>query len=196
RWASTASAPAAGRAGYTFVGAGGWLKDDSEIPDLLPRSRAQPEARPASAKGGSASPGAAVPARAPPVRAPELDLDAPADDDDLEFDLTRERGSEQPWDSPLHEPVQAELGQSEAPVASVAAGAAMTRPTSAAHPTSLAPKATSVAPPGAVLDLGLESSAWDLDDELGDPRAAQLNVAVPLPAKDDGPWPTARTPLP
>src|SRR5690606_1593222 len=80
RWASTASAPAAGRAGYTFVGAGGWLKDDSEIPDLLPRSRAQPEARPASAKGGSASPGAAspgaaVPARAPPVRAPELDLD-------------------------------------------------------------------------------------------------------------------------
>lgn len=137
-----------------------------------------------------------MPARAPPVRAPELDLDAPADDDDLEFDLTRERGSEQPWDSPLHEPVQAELGQSEAPVASVAAGAAMTRPTSAAHPTSLAPKATSVAPPGAVLDLGLESSAWDLDDELGDPRAAQLNVAVPLPAKDDGPWPTARTPLP
>lgn len=48
------------------------------------------------------------------------------------------------------------------------------------------------APPA--IDLGLESTVWDLDDDLVDPAAAQLNVAVPMKEKDDVPWPHGRTP--
>jgi len=187
------------------------LKDDSEIPDLLPRGRARPEpARPSR--------------EATPSPAPAKVADEPPDPNDLEFDLARERGDELPWDSPFRAPdgspsppepspapnvavARASAPPPELAVRSPAAGASV-RPTGGAsvrpaagpsvHPSASAGPAPgpSVRPGPPTLDLGLESTVWDLDDELGDPRAAQLNVAVPMPAKDDVPWPVGRSPHP
>jgi hypothetical protein len=50
-----------------------------------------------------------------------------------------------------------------------------------------------VRPPA--LDLGLESTVWDFDDEFADPAAAQKNIVVAAPSKDELPWPSCRTPI-
>ena len=181
------------------------MKDDSEIPDLLPRSRAQPE-------GVRSRPNERTPAvsPAPSQRLDEepaprsLELEAPSDGDDLEFDLARERGDDLPWDSPLRQNHEPALKRAEStgglvpPTIELPPARSSVRPPAAGGPANLASSSSSAAAAtstrGPGLDLGLESTVWDLDDDLGDPRAAQLNVAVALPPKDDLPWPVGRTP--
>jgi len=188
------------------------VKDDGEIPDLLPRSRARPDAvRPLGVSPSPAVPSPAVPSPAvdPPTRpsaAPPRPgvptVPGAGEADDLEFDLTRERGSDLPWDSPLWAAPPA--APREAPALRGAALPATNEtpelvlaPSPRAAASERPPQASaSRRPPPPTLDLGLESTVWDLDDELGDPRAAQLNVAVPMKAADDVPWPGARTPNP
>lgn len=168
------------------------MKDDSEIPDLLPRSRALPEA-PRPAQQGPARSARLAP---PPAAAQPAPVPTAPDPDDLEFDLARERGDELPWDSPLRAsepPPSMQLPSTD----SVAQGPG-SPPASRATPgtivlPSVRPSA-SMQPVPPALDLGFDSTAWDLEDELGDPRAAQLNVAVPMKHEDDLPWPTGRTP--
>jgi len=151
-------------------------KDDGEIPDLLP-GRAVPERAPARQEQVVVRP----------------KVEPPADPNDLEFDIVSARGTELPWDSPFR---PSEAPRAAEPELSLPVRSPSIRPAAAARASVRPAAGPSVRPAPPLVDLGFDSAGWDLDDDLGDPRAAQLNVAVPMKEKDDVPWPICRTPLP
>lgn len=178
------------------------MKDDSEIPDLLPRSHARPEGVRPDAARAAASQRAPIEPAGPSIASARVDaapapalleLEASSDVDELEFDLTRERGDDLPWDSPFRQD-QGSMPERSTPAVLPAPTIELPPPRASVRPPDPSGPGTRAATAG--LDLGLESTVWDLDDDLGDPRAAQLNVAVAMPKKDDVPWPVGRTPRP